>query len=240
MKANRQVFAQDVLQQVKEAEATGQLLPKDNSLAINLHNYTIRLHDNGRYKSISPIDIAKEALEAERKQGQFSEHMFMLADRCSNPDEFDQVCEAICTAMLWGKAPAGTPENEVKLYSRAPEVYKVYRSTIYTAWKRHNLRVNVDYNNLNQLKVAVKQLRLQGPESDKVPPTTNAVGELRVLPKGKISLNTGSSQIEAGKLGVLMSRLVKAYNALDGTAKMKLLTRFERVVLDFEQQATNN
>lgn len=220
-----------------EIETVGQLLTKEVDGQVNLRDYNLRLYDNGRYKSLSPLEIAKEALDVERKQGQFSEHMFLLAERCGSPEEFNTVCEAICTAMLWGKAPAGTPEDEAKLYSRAPEVFKVYRSTIYVAWKQHNLKVNRDYSNLNQLKVAIKQIRHDKPEVDKVPESTGEVGELRLLPRGKISLSTGSSQIEAGKLGVLMSRLIKAYNALDGTARLKLLTRFERVVIDFEQQA---
>jgi hypothetical protein len=66
-------------------------------------------------------------------------HMFALAGVCKTPEEFDAVCERIVEQNRWGRPPKGTPKEQRHLWDDMPTAFRIYRSDIFSGWKKYNL-----------------------------------------------------------------------------------------------------
>jgi hypothetical protein len=119
--------------------------------AVDLSKYKFKVDESGDgkplYMNISDLVDEIKALERladqhKRQSGDLAGHMFSMASICKTAEEFDAVCERIVEVNRWGRPPKGTPAEQRHMWDTMPAAFRVYRSTIYTAWKKFDIYPN--------------------------------------------------------------------------------------------------
>jgi hypothetical protein len=88
---------------------------------------------NDLIKEVEAVTALGE--KAKDAANNLADHMYSLAAVCKSAEEFISVTDRICEVKRWGRCPAGTPESERHLWTPQPQAFRIYKSTIATAWR---------------------------------------------------------------------------------------------------------
>lgn len=226
----------------KSAALEGELIPK-----VDLRQYKIQVTDTGgRRRTISPLDVAAEAVEVQKsfegwaeKEREFSGHMLQLAAKCETPAEFNALCESVVTAMSWGKQ------------NPAPKRWIVYRSTILRNWADFGIK---PFEEIEAPKVIGGQLALKDGHPVIEAQVPQGINQIKRIAKGlklqRASVHPAqratatprdfarvlSAQLDP-QAGEIFRKLLTVYLGVKAGERPKVLARVERVVRAFEKRS---
>lgn len=132
--------------------------------------------DYGDGTKFTALDLVNEAEGLQRREDKlsldkkdFSQHFFQIAGLCDNHVEFYALCEALEHRKHWGRVPADTPEKERTKWGPAPDIWKVYKSTIGKAWQEYNIKPGGKYKLIHQA----------GPDSSQMDIKVEGINQLK-------------------------------------------------------------